>query len=386
MAVLGSTGSIGTSTLAVLDGLRDRFRVVALTAGRNVDLLIEQARRLRPRFVGVLRAADAARVRDALGEGVAVGWGEEALVEAAVHPEADIVVTGIVGAVGIAATLAALEQGRRVALANKETLVAGGDVVMRALRHGGGEIVPVDSEHSAIHQCLRGEAGRDVERLILTASGGPFRTWPLERMERATPGEALQHPTWRMGGKITVDSATLMNKGLEVIEAHWLFGVDFDRIEVVVHPQSIVHSLVEFADGSVKAQLGPPDMRGPIQYALTYPERGPRVGRRLSLPELGTLTFEEPDLDRFPCLALAYAAARAGGTAPAVLNAANEVAVAAFLAGKSGFLDIPRCVERVLERHDPVGADSLDAVLAADAWARREARALLGVDRLAPHV
>lgn len=373
VAVLGSTGSIGTSTLQVIERLSEHFHVVALTAGRNVQLLIEQARRFRPRFVALASREDAAAAREALGAGIQVGWGPEALVEAASLPEASIVVTAVVGAVGIPATIAALQAGKRVALANKESLVAAGELVTKTAAAGEGEIIPVDSEHSALHQCLRGEATKSVSRLWLTASGGPFRTWPLERMRSARPEEALQHPTWRMGGKITIDSATLMNKGLEVLEAYWLFGVALDRIDVVVHPQSIVHSMVEFVDGSILAQMGPPDMKGPIQYALRYPQREQNRFGTLSLTELGTLTFEPPDTERFPALRLAYEAGRMGGTAPAALSAANEVAVSAYLEGRIGFLDIARCVEDVLGRHRPVPADSLESVLAADEWARAAA-------------
>lgn len=377
VSILGSTGSIGTSTLEVLAALDEQFHVVALTAGRNVDRLIQQARRFRPSFVAVREASDAAVVREALGKDVTVGWGDEALVEAASLSESEIVVTAVVGSVGIAATLAALKLGKRVALANKETLVAGGRVVMNAAQTGNGEIIPVDSEHSAIFQCLQGEASRSVSRILLTASGGPFRTWSTQRMQSAGPADALRHPTWEMGGKITIDSATLMNKGLEVIEAHWLFDVDFDRIEVVVHPQSVVHSLVEMVDGALMAQLGAADMKGPIQYALSYPERVSLGNKSLSLTDVGELTFEPPDIRRFPCLRLALEAGKSGGTAPAVLNAANEVAVAAFLDGRIGFLEIARCVEDVLNRHVLTSAESLADVLAADAWARDEAHAFL---------
>lgn len=373
VAVLGSTGSIGTNTLQVIERLSQRFHVVALTAGRNVRLLVEQARRFRPRYVALATREGAAAAREALGAGVRVGWGPEGLVEAAVLAEADIVVTAVVGAVGIRATVAALRAGKRVALANKESLVAAGELVTQAAAAGGGEIVPIDSEHSALHQCLRGEEPASVSRLWLTASGGPFRTWSLERMKSVRPEEALQHPTWRMGGKITIDSATLMNKGLEVLEAHWLFGMPLEQIEVVVHPQSIVHSMVEFVDGSVVAQMAPPDMKGPIQYALCYPQREKNRFGTLALTKLGTLTFEPPDTERFPALQLAYEAGRMGGTAPAALSAANEVAVSAFLEGRIGFLDIARCVEEVLRRHRPVSADTLESVLAADAWARAAA-------------
>ncbi len=377
VSILGSTGSIGTSTLEVIAALPDQFHIVALTAGRNVDLLVQQARRFRPRYVAVRDSADVATVREALGGGVSVGCGDEALVEAASLAEAEIVVTAVVGSVGITATLASLRQGKRVALANKESLVAGGRLVMQAAREGTGEIIPVDSEHSAVFQCLQGEKPGSLRRVLLTASGGPFRTWSIDEMKAAGVSDALRHPTWQMGGKITIDSATLMNKGLEVIEAHWLFGVDIDDIEVVVHPQSIIHSMIEMVDGSIIAQLGAADMKGPIQYALTYPSREVGASAPLSLADVGRLTFESPDSGRFPCLRLAYQAGRVGGTAPAVLSAANEVAVASFLEGRIGFMEIARCVEHVLSRHDPATATTLDEVLAADAWARSEAEGYL---------
>ncbi len=377
VSILGSTGSIGTSTLEVIAALPDQFHIVALTAGRNVDLLVQQARRFRPRYVAVRDSADVAAVREALGGGVSVGCGDEALVEAASLAEAEIVVTAVVGSVGITATLASLRQGKRVALANKESLVAGGRLVMQAAREGTGEIIPVDSEHSAVFQCLQGEKPGSLRRVLLTASGGPFRTWSIDEMKAAGLSDALRHPTWQMGGKITIDSATLMNKGLEVIEAHWLFGVDIDDIEVVVHPQSIIHSMIEMVDGSIIAQLGAADMKGPIQYALTYPSREVGASAPLSLADVGRLTFESPDSGRFPCLRLAYQAGRVGGTAPAVLSAANEVAVASFLEGRIGFMEIARCVEHVLSRHDPATATTLDEVLAADAWARSEAEGYL---------
>nr|MBO2483523.1 1-deoxy-D-xylulose-5-phosphate reductoisomerase [Bacillota bacterium] len=377
VAVLGSTGSIGRQALEVIEAMPDRFQVVSLAAGRNVDLLARQVARTGARLVAAGDPASAAELRQRVGPGVQVVWGPEGLMQAALDAGADVVVVAVVGAAGLVPTVRALAAGKRVALANKEALVAGGRLVVDALRSGGGTLLPVDSEHSAIFQCLEGEERRSVRRLVLTASGGPFRTATLAEMERATPREALRHPTWSMGGKITVDSATLMNKGLEVIEAHWLFGVGYDQIRVLVHPQSIVHSLVEFVDGSVKAQLGTPDMRLPIQYALCYPDRVPRVWSELSLAAAGALTFEEPDFERFPCLGLAYEAGRAGGTAPAVLNAANEVAVHAFLDGKIGFLDIARCVERVLGAHTVEEAEDLDTVLGADAWARREAEAFV---------
>jgi 1-deoxy-D-xylulose-5-phosphate reductoisomerase len=365
VAVLGSTGSIGCSTLTVLERHRDRFRVVALTAHSNAELLREQASRWRPAYVGI--------VRGGAGEG---GRGTACLVEAATHPDVGIVVNGIVGAAGLEATLAALHAGKRVALANKETLVMAGDLVTRAARTGRGEIVPVDSEHSAVLQCLGGRESGDVSRLILTASGGPFRTWEPTRIAQATVAQALQHPTWKMGPKITIDSATLVNKALEVIEAHFLFGLGYPQLEVVVHPQSVVHAFVEFVDGSVLAQLGFPNMELPILYALTHPERVPDHGpRRFDALGAGggALTFEAVSPARFPAYALGRAAGTSGGTTPAVFNAANEVAVQLFLDGRIPFGRIPEIIERVLADHSGGDAGSLEAVLAADALARRRA-------------
>jgi 1-deoxy-D-xylulose-5-phosphate reductoisomerase len=357
----------------VVRGLRHRFRVVALAAGRNVTLLEEQAREFSPRFICY-------GGNESAPEGVIAfrGAAWASLEEMAVHPEVDIVVVATSGRAGLFPTLAALRAGKSVALANKEALVMAGKLVMQAAADGGGEIRPVDSEHSAIWQCLRGEKYSDVTRLILTASGGAFRDKSLEELRRVTPEEALRHPTWRMGRKITIDSATLLNKGLEAIEAHWLFGVPFDRIEVVMHRESIVHSLVEFADGSVKAQLGPPDMRLPIQYALSYSERLPSPSLpRLDLKQVGALHFEKLDLKRFPCLALALEAGHRGGTYPAVLTAADEVAVEQFLAGRIGFMDVAPVIEEALEEHDAVADPDLEEVLSADAWARSRAEALV---------
>jgi 1-deoxy-D-xylulose-5-phosphate reductoisomerase len=380
VAVLGSTGSIGTSTLNVLARHRDRFHVAALTAFGQKDLLAEQARAWQPRFVGLVN-------------GPANGWacGAECLVEAATHPDADIVVNGIVGAAGLEATLAALRAGKRVALANKETLVMAGELVRCAARDGKGELIPVDSEHSAVFQCLAGRGDRGtggpgdwgtsglaaadrVSRIILTASGGPFHAWDAERVRRATVDEALNHPTWRMGRKISIDSATLANKALEVIEAHFLFGVGYDQVTAVVHPQSIIHSFVEFVDGSVLAQLGFPNMELPILYALTHPDRLPDDGiGRFDPVAAGGLTFEPVRTEVFPAFALGVRAGKAGGTAPAVFNAANESAVAAFLAGRIPFGRIAEVIDMVLAAHTGSPADSLEAVRGADSWARRRA-------------
>jgi 1-deoxy-D-xylulose-5-phosphate reductoisomerase len=367
VAVLGSTGSIGRSTLDVLRRQRDHFRVVALTGGRNEGDLEAQVAEWRPAFAGLAGGNGGSRLPT--GPGV--------LVEAATLPDVDIVVNAVVGAAGLDATLAALRAGKRVALANKESLVMAGDLVSEAACTGGGELVPVDSEHSAVLQCV---AGRDssLGRLILTCSGGPFREWPAERVTNASVDEALRHPTWSMGSKITVDSATLANKALEVIEAHHLFGLPYDALEVVIHPQSIVHAFVEFCDGSVIAQLGFPSMELPILYALTHPARLPDTGvRRFDPVEAGPLTFEPVRRDVFRALAAGLAAGRAGGISPAVFNAANEEAVTAFLAGLIPFGRISEVIEGVLDSHAPAAATSLDAVREADRSARVRARELL---------
>lgn len=367
IAILGATGSIGESALTVLARQREHFRVVALTAGRNAERLRAQVRAWQPRYAGLV-------------EGVAdAGWGNgpSALVEAATHPDADIVLNAVVGAAGLEATLAALRAGKRVALANKESLVMAGDLVVRAAALGGGEIIPVDSEHSAVLQCVAGRDG-GLARLILTASGGPFRTWPAEQVAAATAAQALQHPTWKMGSKITVDSATLANKALEVIEAHYLFGLPYDRVDVVVHPQSIVHAFAEFHDGSVIAQLGFPTMELPILYALTHPARLADAGaRRFDPVAAGPLTFEPVRHDAFPAFRLGVEAGRAGGTAPAVFSAANEEAVAAFLAGGVALGRIGEVLDAVLSAHRPEAASDLDTVRAADRWAREQARTAL---------
>ncbi len=373
LAVLGSTGSIGTQALEVVDAHPDRLRVVALTAQRNVDLLEEQARRYRPPLVCMAEAEAAEELARRLrGTGVEVAAGPEGLLEAAAYPLADTVLNAIVGSAGLPPTLAALGAGKRLALANKESMVAGGELVLSAL-HNGGELIPVDSEHGAVFHCLRGEDPGDVEAIVLTASGGPFYGRSRAELAEVTVEDALAHPTWSMGKKITVDSATLMNKGLEVIEAHFLFGVPYERIKVVAHPQSVVHSLVEFRDGSLAAQLSVPDMRLPIALALSYPERWGPPFRRTDLAELGRLTFGEVDRETFGCLELAYRAGRRGGTATAALNAANEVAVEAFLRGRIGFLDIERIIGETLEAHVPRPVRSLDDVLAVEEWARAKA-------------
>ncbi|NOT43733.1 MAG: 1-deoxy-D-xylulose-5-phosphate reductoisomerase [Acidobacteria bacterium] len=375
LAILGSTGSIGRSALAVVDEHPARLRVVSLAAGENADLLAEQAARYRPQLLAMATAGAAARLRDHIGTAVPVAEGAEGLVAAATHPDVDLVLCASAGTAGLEAALAAIEAGKAIALANKEILVMAGEVVTAAAARCGVPILPVDSEHNAIHQCLHGRPRGEIRRLVLTASGGPFRTHSREAMRAVTPAQALDHPTWRMGRKITIDSATLMNKGLEVIEARWLFDVAADRIDVVVHPQSVVHSMVELTDGSVMAQLGVTDMRLPIQYACSYPDRWETSIPSLDLTRLGQLAFEAPDHERFPCLALAYRVLREGGTAPVVLNAANEVAVAAFLAGDLPFMGIPEVIAHTLDAHETGPAASLQEVRAADAWAREWAAA-----------
>jgi len=374
IAILGSTGSIGCNTLRVVEAFGDTFAVVALAAGRNIEKLVAQIAQHGPEFVSVETDECAAELCAALRrKGLSaprIGVGEAGLVEAATHERASCVVSATVGAVGFVPTLRALEAGKRVALANKETLVMAGELMTRAADKSGAEILPVDSEHNALHQCLRGEQRAEVRRLVLTASGGPFRACSPEEIERATVDEAMRHPTWEMGAKITIDSATLMNKGLEVIEAHWLFGFGADDISIVVHPESIVHSMIELVDGSVIAQMGVTDMRHAIQYALTYPERYPCQLPPLDLTKLSTLHFETPDAERFPCVDLAYRALRAGGTCPAALSAANEIAVNAFLEGRINLNGIPRVIEKVIEAHESRAVTSLEAVQAADRAAR----------------
>ena len=370
VAILGSTGSIGTTALRVLARQRGRFHVAALTAFSNAALLAEQAAEFRPGYVGLVRNGDPLKHP---------GWGtgDGCLIEAATREGADIVLNAVVGAAGLDATLAALEQGKRVALANKESLVMGGSLVTAAAERGGGELVPVDSEHSAILQCIAGRPSTEVRRLVITASGGPFRRWTSRQLENATLADALQHPTWRMGRKITVDSATLANKALEVIEAHFLFGLPYDRIEVVVHPQSVVHSFVEFVDGSVLAQLGIPSMELPVLYALTFPDRAADTGVPPFDPvELSPLTFEKVRTQEFPALELGTQAGRIGGAAPAVFNAANEQAVAFFLEGAIRFGDIPRAIESALGRLAGAPSGSREAILDADASARRHVQEL----------
>ncbi len=377
ITILGSTGSVGCSTVDLLLRNRERFEIEALTANRNLALLVEQARKLRPRMAAIADPRLGSALSEALADtSIETGAGTAAVAEAAARP-ADWVMGAIVGAAGLAPTLAAIRRGAVVALANKECLVCAGPLVMAEARRAGARLLPVDSEHSAVFQVLEGERLEAVDRIILTASGGPFRTAGLEEMRRATPAQALAHPNWEMGAKISIDSATMMNKGLELIEAHHLFGLPADRIDVVVHPQSVVHSLVAYVDGSILAQLGAPDMRTPIAYALAWPERMKWPAPRLDLAQVGALTFESPDPERFPALAIARDALAAGGAAPTVLNAANEVAVAAFLAGRIGLLDIARVVSASLERLPARPIASLEEVESVDQEGRRTAESLI---------
>ncbi|MFN7958762.1 MAG: 1-deoxy-D-xylulose-5-phosphate reductoisomerase [Holophagaceae bacterium] len=373
LALLGSTGSIGTSTLDVVRAHPGRLSVAALAAGRNRDLLREQCEAFRPRCVSVGTREDAACLRSALSYAPDLHWGAEGLLACALHAGADTVVAAVVGSAGLASTEAALRAGRRVCVANKESLVVGGALMHDAALAGGGELLPVDSEHAALHQLLADRAPASIREVRITASGGPFRDWPLARIQAATIEQALNHPTWKMGPKITIDSATLMNKGLEVIEASVLFGLKADQVAVTVHPQSQVHAMVGFHDGSYQLQVCANDMKLPIQYCLLYPEKQPGPVAPYGWDEARAWTFEAPDLDRFPCLGLAFEALRAGGTAPALLNAANEVAVAAFLQGRLGFWDIQACNREVLTRIPATPARSLEEVLGADGAARRHA-------------
>jgi 1-deoxy-D-xylulose-5-phosphate reductoisomerase len=375
VAILGSTGSIGCNTLRVIESFgAGKFRVVALGAGKNIELLADQVATYLPEVVSVENEDSARALRAMLFERDVdlprILTGESGLVEVAVHPQADCVVSATVGAVGFVPTLRALETGKRVALANKETLVMAGELMTRAAQESGAELLPVDSEHNALHQCLRGEKPSEVRRIILTASGGPFRTKNKSEMKEATVSEALRHPTWDMGEKITIDSATLMNKGLEVIEAHWLFGFGPEQIDIVVHPESVVHSMIELIDGSVMAQMGITDMRHAIQYALTYPERHYCNLPSLDLTTLSALHFEAPDQERFPCIGLAYRALRTGGTMPAAMNAANEEAVRAFIETRICLTDIPNVIRSVMDEHSVQTVDSIEKVLEADRAAR----------------
>jgi 1-deoxy-D-xylulose-5-phosphate reductoisomerase len=385
LAILGSTGSIGQSTLAVVDAHPTRLSVAALAAGENVERLAEQVARYSPDVVALATAEGVDRLRATVsGRSPVIHVGAGGLIAVATHPSVDIVVCASAGTAGLEAVLAAIEAGKTIALANKEVLVMAGGLVTEAARRRGVAILPVDSEHNAIHQCLDGRPASQIARLILTASGGPFRTTPAAELETVGPDEALRHPTWRMGRKITIDSATLMNKGLEVIEAHWLFGVSADQIDVIVHPQSVVHSMVEFVDGSVVAQLGVTDMRLPIQYACSYPERWAAPVPRLDLTKAGRLEFESPDYARFPCLALAFRALRSGGGLSVALNAANEVAVERFLEKKLAFKSIPIVIAQTMDDCPGGALETLEDVRRLDNWAKACARRIARALELSP--
>ena len=375
VSIIGSTGSIGRQALDVAYYNKEEIKIVALAAGRNIELLSKQIKTFKPMVVSVANEQNAYKLKKILStkEMPEILYGTEGLIAVATCNETNMVITAVTGTVGLLPTLKAIEAGKDIALANKETLVAAGKLVLDKVSIHGVSLYPIDSEHSAIWQCLNGESRYNISRIILTASGGPFRSMPLESMKSITPDMALKHPNWNMGSKISIDSATLMNKGLEVIEAKWLFDVDFNKIDVVVHAQSIIHSMVEYHDGSVIAHLGIPDMRIPIQYALSYPRRWPIQLPRLDLLSVGQFTFEEPDLNRFPCLKLAYQAGDVGGTMPAVLNAANEVAVERFLQKEIGFLDIPKTVSRIMDQHAVMYDPTIEEILEADRWAREKA-------------
>ncbi|MFM7406706.1 MAG: 1-deoxy-D-xylulose-5-phosphate reductoisomerase [Cuspidothrix sp.] len=377
ITLIGSTGSIGTQTLDIVSEHPDKFRIVGLAAGRNVELFAAQIRQFRPQIAAISEADKLPELKEAIKDVYPqpiLLAGETGVIEVARYGDAQTVVTGIVGCAGLLPTIAAIEAGKDIALANKETIIAGAPVVLPLVEKNGVKLLPADSEHSAIFQCLQGVPQGGLKKILLTASGGAFRDWPVEKLLTVKVADAIKHPNWSMGRKITVDSATLMNKGLEVIEAHYLFGVDYDDIEIVIHPQSIIHSLIELQDTSVLAQLGWPDMRLPLLYAMSWPDRIYTNWERLNLVKSGDLTFREPDHQKYPCMGLAYAAGRAGGSMPAVLNAANEQAVALFLDEKIGYLDIARCIEFVCDRHqnDNKQNPSLDDILAADQWARQE--------------
>ena len=373
VVLLGSTGSIGTSTIKVAEDLPDRIRLLGLAAGNNAELLLDQTRKHRPEAISINDPAKARDLRDTLGATTEVFAGAEGLLKLATLPAADIVLIAIVGTAGLAPALAAIRAGKDIAVASKEILVMAGEIVMREAREHGVNVLAVDSEHSAIFQCLDGKPSNSVRRLWLTASGGPFRTTPKGEFPGITVERALKHPSWVMGRKITIDSATLFNKGLEMIEARWLFDIEMGRVSVVVHPQSVMHSMVEFVDGSMLAQLSTPDMCLPIQYALTYPDRAASDRVQTSLAKLGSLTFEEPDPERFPALELARTAGEVGGTLPAVLNAANEIAVDAFVNRRISFPEVSAIVRHTMDRHRPVPHASLQQIFEADAWARTEA-------------
>lgn len=383
ITILGSTGSIGTSALEVIEGFAGEVEIVGLSTHQRVDLLYQQCLKFNPKAVCITGTDVSIKLIEKIQRrGILVLTGRDGLKELAAIPENDLLLNALVGSIGMLPTLSAIEQKTDIALANKETLVMGGELVTSFAEKKGVKILPVDSEHSAIFQCLQGENRKSISRLILTASGGPFFNFSADKLKSVTVDQALNHPNWQMGDKITIDSATLMNKGLEVIEAYWLFKIPLSQIEVVVHPQSIIHSFVEFIDGSIKAQLGIPDMKIPIQYALTYPDRKFLQSERLNFYSLKKLTFEKPDSKKFPALALAFDSIKKGGTAPAVLNAANEVAVRKFLEKKISFLDIPKYVKLALEKHSIILNPNLEDVLAADLWARNIANEMIGREEI----
>ncbi|PID55979.1 1-deoxy-D-xylulose-5-phosphate reductoisomerase [candidate division KSB3 bacterium] len=375
LSILGASGSIGLSALNVIEQFPERFTVIGLAVQRNIERLEEQIRHVHPRIVSVADDVACKHLRSRCADlDLEIVSGESGAVRVATHPDVEQVISAISGCAGLVPTYEAVLAGKEIALANKETLVAAGELIMAEVQERKIALVPVDSEHNAIFQSLQGHRRRDVQKILLTCSGGPFRQHTVEEFKTVTRADALKHPNWEMGQKITIDSATLMNKGLEVLEAHWLFGVDLSDIQVVVHPQSVIHSMVEYCDGSLIAQLGVPDMRIPIAYAMAYPERLQLNVERLDVARVGEFTFEEPDFERFPCLRYAYEAGRIGGTMPAVLNAANEIAVEAFLQERIAFPDIPRIVETVMEAHASRQLDSLDTAIDADRWAREQAR------------
>ncbi|OPH61965.1 1-deoxy-D-xylulose-5-phosphate reductoisomerase [Paenibacillus ferrarius] len=370
IAILGSTGSIGTQTLDIVAHAPEQFQIEALSGGYNSQLLIEQIHKFHPKVVSVATKELAEKVSSQVSSATKVLYGQEGLLEVAASTDADFVVTAVVGSQGLKPTMAAIEAGKHIGLANKETLVSAGHIVTDAARRRGVALLPIDSEHSAIFQCLNGENRKQIAQITLTASGGSFRDRSRADLEGVTVEQALQHPNWSMGAKITIDSATMVNKGLEVIEAHWLFGLSYDQINVLIHPESVIHSYVEFVDNSVIAQLGNPDMRVPIQYALTYPDRYPTPTKKLDLAAIGKLHFREMDFERFPCLRMAFESGKQGGTTPTVYNAANEIAVARFLNGEITFLQIEQIIETVLQKHDSIPTPSLDAIHEQDLWSR----------------
>lgn len=374
ISILGSTGSVGTQTLDVISRYPDAFRVEALAAGKNIEELLKQIKTFKPAVVSVESKQLADQLKPNVPSDTRVLYGDEGLIEVAAHTDADFVVSAMVGSIGLAPTLAAIKAGKHIGLANKETLITAGHIVTSLAEQHEVALIPIDSEHSAIFQCLNGEDRSTIKKITLTASGGSFRDRTRAELDQVTVEQALQHPNWSMGAKITIDSATMANKGLEVMEAHWLFGLPYEQIDVLIHPESIVHSFVEYKDSSVIAQLGLPDMRVPIQYALTYPDRMQAPAPSLDLAKVGALHFREMDYDRFRCLKLAYDSGKQGGTAPTVFNAANEVAVARFLAGEISFLHIEDIIERVLNSHVPTASPTLELIMETDRWAREAAR------------